>query len=72
MRLVPLERARGWVAADVVCPYPPGIPVLCPGEEVSQQAVEYLQDILRQGAEVRGLVWDSDGPKVRVASAAGR
>jgi len=72
MRLMPLERARGWVAADVVCPYPPGIPVLCPGEEVSQQAVEYLQDILRQGAEVRGLVWDSDGPKVRVASAAGR
>ena len=72
MRLVPLERACGEVAADVVCPYPPGIPVLCPGEEVSHEGVEYLQDILRQGGEVRGLVWDSDGPKVRVAAAAGR
>lgn len=72
LRLVPLSRAHGLVAADAVCPYPPGIPVLYPGEEVSQEAVEYLQDILRQGGEVRGLAWDSDGPKVRVAAPAGR
>jgi len=72
VRLVPLGGAAGCVAADVVCPYPPGIPVLCPGEEVSQEAVAYLQDILKQGGEVRGLAWASDGPRVLVAVGAGR
>ncbi|HEY8417779.1 MAG TPA: DegT/DnrJ/EryC1/StrS family aminotransferase [Limnochordales bacterium] len=69
---VPLDRAVGAVAADMVCPYPPGIPVWCPGEEVSEEAVAYLQDILRQGGEVRGLVWAAGRPNVRVADPGGR
>jgi len=71
-KLVPLERAAGAVAADMACPYPPGIPVWCPGEEVSEEAVAYLQDILRQGGEVRGLVWAAGRPHVRVADPGGR
>lgn len=63
---VPLNDAVGRVAADIVCPYPPGIPVLCPGEQVSADAVAYLQAILHRGGEVRGLVGSPHAPAVRV------
>lgn len=64
--IVPLANAVGRVAADIVCPYPPGIPVLCPGEQVSADAVAYLQAILHRGGEVRGLVGPPHAPGVRV------
>lgn len=66
---MPLADAVGHVAADIVCPYPPGIPVLCPGEQVSSEAVAYLQAILDRGGEVRGLVGTPDAPAVRVVGA---
>lgn len=65
-RRIPLADAAGLVAADFVCPYPPGIPVLYPGEEVSAEAVEYLHDILKRGGEVRGLTGEPRRPSVRV------
>ena len=39
---VPVERAVGRVSAELVAPYPPGIPVLAPGEEVTPEVVEAL------------------------------
>jgi arginine decarboxylase len=39
---VPVEDAVGRVAAEMVSPYPPGVPVLAPGELISQEAVDYL------------------------------
>lgn len=65
---VPLAGAAGRIAADIVCPYPPGIPVLYPGEEVSPEAVAYLQDILHKGGEVRGLTGEPAKPSVRVVA----
>jgi arginine/lysine/ornithine decarboxylase len=45
-RALPLEQCAGQVSAEMVTPYPPGIPVLGPGEEISAEIVAYL----RQGA----------------------
>jgi arginine decarboxylase len=39
---VPVEDAVGRVAAEMVSPYPPGVPMLAPGELISQEAVDYL------------------------------
>ena len=39
---VPIATAVGRVAAELVAPYPPGIPVLAPGEEVSDAALDVL------------------------------
>jgi arginine decarboxylase len=39
---VPIDDAVGRVVAEMVSPYPPGVPVLAPGEIVSQEAVDYL------------------------------
>lgn len=40
---VALEDARGRIAAQIVAPYPPGIPILAPGEEITEKHIAYLQ-----------------------------
>ena len=50
-------QCAGEVSAEMVTPYPPGIPVLGPGEEISAEIVAYLQEASRdgpQGARPRG------------------
>jgi hypothetical protein len=39
---VPVEEAVGRVVAEMVSPYPPGVPVLAPGERITQEAVDHL------------------------------
>ncbi len=41
-RTVPLDGAVGEVAAELVTPYPPGIPVLAPGEVITAEKLAYL------------------------------
>jgi len=56
-----LDRAAGRIASELVCPYPPGIPVLVPGEKITAEMVEYLRHVRRVGWEVRGAaMWDAD------------
>lgn len=40
---VPLTQASGRIAAEPVTPYPPGIPVLAPGELIPPEVIEFLQ-----------------------------
>ncbi|KEF41126.1 MAG: lysine decarboxylase [Cyanobium sp. CACIAM 14] len=41
--VVPLERAAGRVAAAPICPYPPGIPLLVPGERIDPERAGWLR-----------------------------
>jgi arginine/lysine/ornithine decarboxylase len=49
---VALETSVGRIAAEVVTPYPPGIPVLMPGERVSIEIVELLRAVLESGTPI--------------------
>lgn len=49
---VPLCEAVGRVSAEGVWAYPPGVPVLLPGERVETACVEYLQTVKNAGGEV--------------------
>lgn len=42
---VSLEQALGRVAAQSIAPYPPGIPVIAPGELVDKKLLSYLNDM---------------------------
>jgi arginine/lysine/ornithine decarboxylase len=53
-RTVPLADAFGQVAAELVIPYPPGIPAVVPGEMVAADTVALLQDGVRLGMHLRG------------------
>jgi lysine decarboxylase len=57
-RKIPFKRSVGKVCAEIVCPYPPGIPVLCPGEVITQEIYSYLMNVLDSGARING---QSDG-----------
>lgn len=52
--LVPLDSALGKIAAEVIAPYPPGVPVLCPGERIDGQVLEFLHDWVRAGGSWPG------------------
>lgn len=54
-REIPLNQSVGLVCGEAVIPYPPGIPVLNPGEEISTNVVEYLNGIIRLGCSVHGV-----------------
>lgn len=40
---VPLKDAAGQVSAQIIAPYPPGIPIIAPGEEITEKHIAYLQ-----------------------------
>nr|WP_275967549.1 hypothetical protein [Pseudoflavonifractor phocaeensis] len=42
---LPLDRAEGRVAAGQIAPYPPGVPVVAPGEIIEKKTIAYLEEI---------------------------
>jgi len=64
-RSVPLLDAAGAVAAESVVPYPPGIPVLVPGEVIVAEKIAYLRHGLAHGMHISGTA-DPDLGTVRV------
>ncbi|MBD2346936.1 aminotransferase class I/II-fold pyridoxal phosphate-dependent enzyme [Anabaena subtropica] len=51
---LPIEQTCDRICAEIVCPYPPGIPVLMPGEVITKTALEYLQHIQSLGGFITG------------------
>jgi arginine/lysine/ornithine decarboxylase len=51
---IAIEQAIGRISAELICPYPPGIPVLMPGEAISQAAIDYLRQVVTLGARITG------------------
>jgi lysine decarboxylase len=49
---VAAEAAAGRVSAELVAPYPPGVPVLAPGERVTAKIVAALRAVLADGGRV--------------------
>jgi arginine/lysine/ornithine decarboxylase len=62
---VPLAKAEGRISADIVAVYPPGIPVLVPGEELEASTIEYLESLAAHGARIDGVL-QLDEPQIRV------
>ncbi len=52
--IVNVDLAIGKISAAAICPYPPGIPVLIPGEIITADALEYLRQIRDLGGEIVG------------------
>jgi arginine/lysine/ornithine decarboxylase len=53
-RRVPLIEARDEVCAEQIIPYPPGIPLLMPGEVISAEMINYVQYLRRQRIKIVG------------------
>ncbi len=61
----------GRVCADQIVPYPPGIPVLVPGQLIDEAVIEFLVRTLRVrgSVELHGVVFAGYLPSIRVLSA---
>ncbi|XP_068651461.1 uncharacterized protein [Aristolochia californica] len=53
-RKVSIEESIGEVCGELISSYPPGIPVLVPGENITEGALDYLLDVRNKGAEISG------------------
>lgn len=59
-KTVPLSKAVDQVCAEIISPYPPGIPRIMPGERITESLVDYLQ----RGVKV-GMYVDSLDPEMK-------
>jgi arginine decarboxylase len=63
-RFIPLINAEGRTAADIVAPYPPGIPLLCPGEIITGRAIAEMLSLLNEGRLIKGVQPDDQSIEV--------
>jgi arginine/lysine/ornithine decarboxylase len=57
---VPVAEAAGRIVAEMLTPYPPGIPAAVPGERLNRPVIDYL----RSGVEAGMVIPDAADPKL--------
>jgi arginine decarboxylase len=51
---VAIEESINRISAQWLAPYPPGIPILIPGEVITKETIKYLLDIVEMGIQIQG------------------
>jgi arginine/lysine/ornithine decarboxylase len=62
---VKFKESKGRVCAETISPYPPGIPVIAPGEEITEELLDYLHLELKAGIRIQGP-YDDELKVIRV------
>ncbi|PEC20538.1 aminotransferase class I/II-fold pyridoxal phosphate-dependent enzyme [Bacillus cereus] len=57
-KVVPIEEAVGMIAAEMVIPYPPGIPLIIYGERITSEHKEQIMYLEKMGARFQGSMKD--------------
>lgn len=52
--VIPFKESAGRIIAEFIYVYPPGIPILLPGEVISQKNIEYIVEHVEVGLPVKG------------------
>lgn len=65
-RYVSLEESEGCRAGEFVNLYPPGIPLLVPGERIAPQQPAYLRRCVEKGLKVQGLEVEENAIQISV------
>ena len=59
---VPVDMAEGRICGTILVSYPPGTPLLCPGEIIDGYTVEYIRKTMNAGGSMLGI----EGNKIPV------
>ncbi|MCM1264523.1 MAG: aminotransferase class V-fold PLP-dependent enzyme [Butyrivibrio sp.] len=62
---IPLEQSKGKTAAGFVNLYPPGIPILVPGEVINEYVLEQMRESMSAGLNVQGVSENEMVPVVK-------
>ena len=57
---IPLKQSANKISGEFLLAYPPGIPILCPGEIITQKIIDYIEYIKSIGLFVQG----TEDPKI--------
>jgi arginine/lysine/ornithine decarboxylase len=55
---IPWRDAKGRICADMIVPYPPGIPAICPGELITDEVWDYLNEMRIKKRHIHGFSGD--------------
>ena len=64
---VAFRDSAGRICAETISPYPPGIPVLSPGEEITPDLIDYVRLELKAGVRIQGP-FDDQLKNIRVVA----
>ena len=53
-KAVPIEKSAGMICSEFVMCYPPGIPILAPGEMITEEILEYIAYAKEKGCFMTG------------------
>lgn len=56
---VAFKESKGRICAETISPYPPGIPVIAPGEEITPELIAYLRFEMKAGVRIQGTYDDA-------------
>jgi arginine decarboxylase len=52
--IIPFKESADRIIAEFIYVYPPGIPILLPGEVISQDLIDYISEHIEVGLPVKG------------------
>ena len=53
--LIQIENSIGRIAKEAIIPYPPGIPLICQGEVISNEAIDIINEYIAFGRSILGI-----------------
>ncbi|XP_074336752.1 uncharacterized protein LOC141673920 [Apium graveolens] len=53
-RTVSFEKSIGEICGELICPYPPGVPLMIPGEIITKSVLNYLLQVKSKGGVITG------------------
>ena len=53
--MIGLDNARGRISGEYVIPYPPGVPLIVPGEIISESLIEKINQLGRSDTRILGM-----------------
>ena len=65
MKTIPLSQSEGAVSGEFVYLYPPGIPLIAPGEVITREILDNLEKYKMQGLKVQGMM-DLKGKMIKI------
>lgn len=65
-REIPLVEAKGHMAGDFICLYPPGSPLVVPGEYLTKEVCDYLENTVACGYTLQGITFKQGVPYIKI------
>ncbi len=53
--MIDINKCEGRISKEFITPYPPGIPLVCPGERIEKEAVNIIEDYIKNEKDILGV-----------------